>query len=273
MVIGQINAAILYLLSQIIIYPVKGLAGISLQESTLCKTGFLYDRNWMLVDEKFQFISQRSHAKLALIRPTIIGSRIYLTYKQSSISFEVNEQIDRSFKVNVWEDLPIAFTVSHPINKWFSDILKQPVQLVKLKPETRFLSDMYSSILREVAFSDAFPFLLISEASLQFLNQKLETPVPMNRFRPNLVMSGGEPHDEDNFKQFSIGEISFVGAKPCARCVVTTINQETATQGKEPLKTLATYRTQNNAILFGMNVFSLNKNGTIRLGDPLVPLK
>jgi uncharacterized protein YcbX len=85
-------------------------------------------------------------------------------------------------------------------------------------------------------------------------------------------MNGGEPHDEDKFKQFSIGEFSFVGAKPCARCSVTTINQESAEQGKEPLKTLATYRTHINAILFGMNVFSLNKNGTIQAGDLVVPL-
>lgn len=273
MVIDQINANVLYHLSEIFIYPIKGLAGISLQESTLSQTGFLYDRNWMLVDEKFQFISQRSHAQLALIKPTILGSKIFLTYKQSSISFDVNEQIDGDFKVNVWEDFPFAFTVSHLVNQWFSEILQQPVQLVKLKPETRFLSDKYAAIPTEVAFSDAFPFLLISEASLQFLNQKLETPVDMNRFRPNLVMSGGEPHDEDKFKQFSIGEFSFVGAKPCARCIVTTINQETALQGKEPLKTLATYRTHNNAILFGMNVFSLIKNGTIKVGDLVVPLK
>jgi len=271
-VIDQINAAVLYHLSGIFIYPIKGLAGISLQEASLSQTGFLYDRNWMLVDEKFQFISQRSHAQLALIKPTILGSKIFLTYKQSSISFDVIEQIDGGFKVNVWEDFPFAFTVSHLVNQWFSEILQQPVQLVKLKPETRFLSDKYAAIPAEVAFSDAFPFLLISEASLQFLNQKLETPVLMNRFRPNLVMSGGKPHDEDKLKQFSIGEFSFVGAKPCARCSVTTINQESAEQGKEPLKTLATYRTHNNAILFGMNVFSLNKNGTIKAGDLVVPL-
>lgn len=262
----------MYHLSEIYIYPIKGLAGISLQESSLCQTGFLYDRNWMLINEKFQFISQRSHANLALIKPTILGSKIFLTYKNSSISFDVNEQINSSFKVNVWEDFPFAFTVSLLVNQWFSEILQQPVQLVKLKPESRFLAEKYSIIPREVAFSDAFPFLLISEASLQFLNQKLAAPVPMNRFRPNLVMGGGYPHDEDSLNHFSIGDISFVGAKPCARCLVTTINQDTAEQGKEPLKTLATYRTQNNAILFGMNVFSLNKNGTIRVGDPIVPV-
>ena len=120
------------------------------------------------------------------------------------------------------------------------------------------------------SFADGYPILIIGQTALDFLNEKLETPIPINRFRPNLVFTGGLPNEEDNWKQFSIGESEFFGVKPCARCVVTTINQSSAEKGKEPLKTLATYRKVGKKILFGQNLIPKNIGKVIDIGNEII---
>jgi uncharacterized protein YcbX len=120
-----------------------------------------------------------------------------------------------------------------------------------------------------VSFADAYPLLLISEASLAALNQRLDAPVEMRRFRPNLVISGCEPYAEDGFSALSIGPLTFRGVKRCERCVVTTVDPATAEQGKEPLRTLARYRQSEGKVWFGMNLIH-DGPGTLRLGDPVV---
>jgi uncharacterized protein YcbX len=118
------------------------------------------------------------------------------------------------------------------------------------------------------SFSDACPILLIGQASLDDLNSRLEIPLPMNRFRPNIVFKGGFPYQEDSMKQFKITKMNFYGVELCGRCAITTTNQETAERGKEPLKTLATYRTINNKVCFGQNIISIG-NGSISVGDTI----
>ena len=122
------------------------------------------------------------------------------------------------------------------------------------------------------SFSDGYPILLIGQASVDDLNSRLEEPLPMNRFRPNIVLAGGQPFEEDTMEQFSINEINFYGVKLCERCVITTTNQETSIKGKEPLKTLAKYRLTNNKVLFGQNVLC-GGEGAIRVGDEIKPVK
>jgi uncharacterized protein YcbX len=122
-----------------------------------------------------------------------------------------------------------------------------------------------------VSFADGMPYLIIGQSSLDELNSRLESPVPMNRFRPNLVFSGGEPFLEDQLRKIQIGSVPFQIVKPCARCVLTTVDQDTGEKGKEPLKTLATYRTVNNKVMFGQNVVALG-GGSVRIGDELIPI-
>ena len=124
----------------------------------------------------------------------------------------------------------------------------------------------------QVSFADGFPFLIISQASLDDLNSRLDSPVEMNRFRPNIVVSGSKPFEEDTWKEIQIGECRFQIVKPCARCEITTINQQTAERGKEPLRTLATYRRDGNKVLFGQNMVALN-TGKISVGDAVKILK
>jgi hypothetical protein len=135
----------------------------------------------------------------------------------------------------------------------------------------RKMDPRYAVQGESVSFADGMPYVMIGQASLDELNQRLEVPISMDRFRPNLVFSGGEAYAEDQFKQLQIGEVEFQVVKPCARCVLITVNQQTGEKGKEPLATLATYRTVNNKIYFGQNAVALAP-GIVRVGDPIQQL-
>jgi uncharacterized protein YcbX len=135
----------------------------------------------------------------------------------------------------------------------------------------RKMDPRYAVQGESVSFADGMPYVMIGQASLDELNQRLEVPISMDRFRPNLVFSGGEAYAEDQFKQLQIGEVEFQVVKPCARCVLITVNQQTGEKGKEPLATLATYRTVNNKVYFGQNAVALAP-GIVRVGDPIQQL-
>ena len=134
----------------------------------------------------------------------------------------------------------------------------------------RQVDPLYASCAQDItSFSDGYPILLIGQPALTQLNTKLSEPLPMNRFRPSIVFTGGEPHYEDMIKRFRINEVNFSGVKLCGRCTVTTTDQDTGTRGKEPLKTLATYRSINNKICFGQNVIA-HDTGHINVGDEIL---
>lgn len=256
-------------LSQIIIYPVKGLPGIPLQEAFCEQRGLAQDRRWVIVDAKNRFISQREYPQLTQfsIAPSTSGYAI----KHANATIELPVSIDAGERcaITIWDDEVAALIAPTPINTWFSEQLQTKCKLCYMDTAAVRKADPGFAIHdEEVSFADGFPYLIIGEAALELLNSKLDEQLDMNRFRPNLVFAGGYPHQEDDFKAFSIGQVHFYGVKPCSRCVVTTINQEKGTIGKEPLKTLATYRKVGSKIKFGMNVLSKNE-GTIRIGDRL----
>jgi hypothetical protein len=159
--------------------------------------------------------------------------------------------------------------VSAEADDWFSDQLGMPCRLVYMPDTTRRQVDgRYANNKEITSFSDAFPLLIIGQASLDELNSRLPVALPMNRFRPNIVFTGGTPYQEDAMKQFEIAGISFYGVKPCSRCVITTIDQQTAGKAKEPLKTLHTYRQRNNNVYFGQNLL-FRGAGTVKVGDTI----
>ena len=173
-------------------------------------------------------------------------------------------------KVVVWEDACSALSVSDIADMWFSSILGINCRLVFMPDDSiRKVDIKYASANEITGFSDGYPFLLIGQASLDDLNGRLHEPVPMNRFRPNIVFTGGVPFQEDEMHEFGINGLRFYGVKLCARCTITTIDQETAEKGKDPLKTLASYRSRNNKVLFGQNLLH-NGNGEIRVGDEII---
>ncbi|WP_207424683.1 MOSC domain-containing protein [Desertivirga brevis] len=250
------------------IYPIKSLGGIRITEGKVLQKGFELDRRFMLVDEAGKFVTQRVEHKLALLQTSISNHSIQVRNKLTHESLEVPfSNTAQEITVTVWDDVIQAVELSEELNEWFSDYLRKPVKLV-YQPEIfkRPVDQKYARNDEQVSFADAFPFLLISQASLDDLNARLETPVPMNRFRPNLVVQGTDPYEEDSWTEIQIGKVNFLVAKPCARCVLTTVDQETAIKGKEPLATLAKYRTVNSKVMFGQNLIALNE-GTVQVGD------
>ena len=259
-------------ISELYIYPIKSLAGISKEHVEITNTGLQHDRRWMLVDDNNIFLSQRSHPQMALLQPTETAEGIVVTHKNNptqSIIIPFITEEKTPIQVSIWDDVCEAIEVSTECNNWFSSMLAISCKLVYMPNETKRLVDKKYAVNNEVtSFSDGYPILMIGQASLDELNSKLDKPLPMDRFRPNIVFTGGHAHIEDEMKLFSIDDIHFVGAKPCARCVVTTINQQNIEKGKEPLKTLATYRRKNNKIYFGQNILQ-QQNGRIAVGKEI----
>lgn len=260
------------ILSEINIYPIKSLAGISVHVAHVEDRGLAFDRRWMLIDEKRQFITQREFPVMATINVAISDGRLYAQHGGlRQLEIPAKPTSDERVTVKIWSSSVKARPYESDVNRWFSEILGTPCRLVLMPEETKRKVNPLYAVRRfqdTVSFADGYPFLLIGESSLADLNSRLETPLPMNRFRPNLVVSGGEAFAEDRWKKIRVGETTFHVVKPCARCVITTVDQTRGEKdGNEPLKTLATYRNKNGKVLFGQNLIAETAGGTIRVGD------
>jgi uncharacterized protein YcbX len=253
------------------IYPVKSLGGISLHSSKVEKRGLQYDRRWMLVDSNNIFLTQRQHPEMALLRVSISDDGLIITHKIKNLGEITVPFIPEGEKIEVavWSNLCIALSFRKNINEWLSDALGINCSIVYMPESTQRPVNPKYAANEIVSFADGYPFLIIGEESLSLLNSKLSVELPMNRFRPNFVFSGGFPHCEDEWKRFQIGNVIFHGVKPSDRCVVTTVNQDTAEKGKEPLATLATYRKFNHEVLFGQNLIS-ESDGDVKVGDKII---
>ena len=258
------------ILREIWIYPIKSLGGISLNEASILPKGIEHDRRWMLIDEHNRFITQRLHPVMALFKLSRIPGGIHIAFQQDGIDLLFHEPLlPEPITATIWNDTVVEQEVNKKFSVWFSERMGFACRLVAF-PEVnpRAVDPAYAINHEHVSLADAYPFLVISRASLELLNSKLEEPVPMNRFRPNFVVDGCEPHEEDTWRDFTIGHVRFTGVKPCSRCVLITINQDTAEAGTEPLRTLATYRRNETKVLFGQNLLT-HGTGTVRVGDVL----
>ena len=260
-------------ISEINTYPVKSLRGISVKFAKVTDRGFEHDRRWMLIDHFGNFMTQREYPQMAFINVEIEdnGLNVYHRNKKDLdkhfVSFNISKT--KAITVPIWDDTCTAFLVGKDSDKWFSEALEIECKLVYQPDDTRRSVDEKYSVKKEiVSFADGYPFLIIGQSSLDDLNSRLDESLPMNRFRPNIVFTGGEPYQEDKMKKFKAGDIIFYGVKPCARCTITTTNQETAERLIEPLKTLATYRKVENKVLFGMNLLHKG-SGEVRIGDKI----
>lgn len=255
------------------VYPVKSCGGVRLDAAEVTATGFEWDRRWMVVGADGRFLSQREHSRLALVRAKLTDDRLVLSAPHL-VDFPVPLEgtPDVPIKATVWRDECDAIDEGGAAARWFTDHLGVDARLVRLADDdARPLGTSAAQPGDRVSFADAYPFLLLSQASLQRLNNRLNLPVPMDRFRPNIVIDGCEPHAEDSWGAVRIGEVDFAVAKPCSRCVVTTTDQQTGERGREPLQTLATYRLQEGEVLFGQNLVHRG-TGTVRRGDRVVIL-
>ncbi len=257
-------------LTEINYYPIKSCRGTSLAEAQLGPRGILHDREFMVVQAaNGSFLTQRELPRLALIRPELTGGRLRLTAPASEpFELAVATEGPRQ-RVVVWNDTCEAVDQGEAVADWLSSFLGAAVRLVRIAEGfvRKVTPDYAISPRDEVGFADGFPLLLATQESLDDLNQRLATPLPMNRFRPNLVISGsGEPFAEDRYQTIRIGEVIFHLVKPCSRCVTTTVDQATGQTGHEPLTTLASYRRQGSKVLFGQNLIHASE-GRIRRGD------
>lgn len=260
----------IYSVKEIYIYPIKSLAGISCQEALSEEMGFENDRRWMLIDADNQMITQREHRIMSQFYPQISGEKISITFQDQKHEFSIDEHLDYSIEVNVWDDKSEVIEVNESTSKWFSEHLGFECKLVKIikngdrKHESSKLKETFN-----VSLADGYPYLMIGSQSLDFLNEKLTDKITVLRFRPNLVISTETPHEEDDFTTFKIGEVNFKNIKTCERCIMVNNDPDNGKLKKEPLKTLSKYRVVNNSVLFGTNVVSLN-SGIISVGDEIV---
>ena len=257
-------------LSGLYVYPIKSCAGIPLEASEVDERGLRHDRRWMLVDETGCFMSQRRFERMALIGIRIESDGLLVDAPgMPSLEVPLRPPDSTLLLASVWDDLVEGLTVGDDADLWFSEFLDVGCKLVYLPDESmRLVDPTYGGPGDRVGLADAFPFLLISEASLSDLNSRLEHPVPMNRFRPNVVVRGSEPFAEDGWRLVRIGSITLRVVKPCARCAIITVDQRTAEVDKEPLRTLARFRKVGKKVLFGQNLIH-DGTGTLRTGDPV----
>ncbi|MEW6400325.1 MAG: MOSC domain-containing protein [Chloroflexota bacterium] len=249
-------------------YPIKACRGFDLRESDCERMGLVNDRRMMVVTPEGEFLTQREHPRLALITPTLFNGSVQLAAPNFASIHVPIQKTGTPRPVNIWKSKGVhAIDLGDEAAQWLSDWLGANVRLVHFAQGfKRTINERYKVNPDDhTGFADGYPILLTSEESLQDLNSRLESPVPMNRFRPNIVVKGCEPFAEDTWKRIRIGEVELAVVKPCARCVVTTIDKETLEQSKEPLKTLNKYRKQEGGAMFGQNAIPWNE-GRLEVG-------
>lgn len=262
------------------VHPVKSCAGILVREAPLVETGLDLDRAWMVVDPEGEMLTQREWPRLQLVKPRLRPSDLVLRAPGMLALHLALDTVEAACRVRVWDDEVAAYDMGDLAAQWFSDFLGTAARIVRFDPEQKRLSSRRwtGEVEAENAFSDGFPLLVASTASLEELNRRLAfkdlAPVTMERFRPNLVLDGLDPHGEDFIDEIAFdaaeGPVRLKLVKPCARCPIPNVDPVTAEPGTEPGDTLATYRADarvKGGITFGMNAVVLEGFGrTLREG-------
>ena len=260
--------------SGIYVYPVKSCGGIAKEHQQLDDLGLEYDRQWMIVNQNHLFRTQRQIHKMALIKTDINNNSLILQAPgMTEIYIPIARKVNRSLtEVEIWGKNCLTIDEGDEVSKWLSDFLGQECRLVRLSEQHARLSDDKKS---KMAFLDSYPILVISEPSLEDLNKRLDKSVPMDRFRPSIVFSEGQPYQEDELSLIQINNVVFRGTEQCVRCVIPNINQSTGKkEGNQPYSTLETYKYkvaqtdkgEVKKVLFG-KYFSHENLGAIQLGD------
>lgn len=262
-------------LSALYVYPVKSCAALALVSAELEPRGLAHDRRWMIVDSDGRFLTGRQLPRLVLLRATPTATGLILQVPDAEpveIAFPLAAATRRT--VAVWKDAVEAPDAGDDAARWLSTFLGREVRLVYMDARAvRAVAPDYAQPGDEVSFADGYPLLAISQAALDALNARLDAPLPMLRFRPNLVIAGATPHAEDAWRRIRVGAVTFDAVKTCVRCVFTTVDAERGgfDPSGEPLRTLKTYRRSKRGITFGMNLIARG-TGTMRVGDAVTVL-
>lgn len=283
-------------ISQINIYPIKSLKGISLDSALVESRGLRYDRRWMLTDKDGKFLTQREFPQMATITTEVMSDQLrVMSDGKGELRIPFEPDSGGRGRVTIWKSTCDAEIYHGEVSEWFSDALGTACQLVYMPDDSRrSVNERFDRGGDIVSFADGYPLLVIGEASLADLNDRISEsqphagklpafrPLPMNRFRPNIVVSGSDAYSEDGWRKIRIGDAVFRSTKPCERCVIPTVDQQKGEfDGKEPLRTLATYRVAKdimperldalglapNAVVFGQNLIPETPGATISVGD------
>lgn len=248
-------------------YPVKSCGGVQLSRARVERRGLSHDRRFMLVDDRGDFVTLREEGALAQTRVAIGDGRFTLEAPGlDPLEIALEPAGGERIRVRVWDDECDGLLVPEAAG-WFSSLVGRRLRLVYMPSEVcRRVDPAYGAEEDVVSFADGFPLLLVSEASLEELARRVGRAFEVQRFRPNLVVSGTEPHAEDSWRRIRVGPIEMRAVKPCSRCVIPTRSLDTGAIGKEPLATLATYRKLDGKVLFGMNVIP-DSDGELCVGD------
>jgi uncharacterized protein len=262
--------------SALSIYPVKGLRGFSLNSSVVDLIGLHADRRWLVVDKDGVFQTQRNFSKMAQIKVALFEKGIELSHPEGgSVFVEAPRNKDAKISVKIWRD-QVAAIATHEADTFLSDVLGENLSLVYLNDlNARPVDPKYGLLEDHVSFADGYPILVTTLSSLGELEKHSGISFDMRRFRPNLVLSGTEPWEEDQWRVIRIGTVTFRVAKPCSRCVVTTLNPDNGekTDVNEPLDTLRQiHRARDGGIIFGQNLIP-SETGQIAVGDPVTVLE
>lgn len=256
-------------------YPLKSARGVDLAEAQLTPAGIAHDRQWMLVTPEGRFITQRELPRLALVRPVLTDGELALWGPgMQPLRLTLGEP-QRRMPVQIWKDECPGLDEGDAAAQWLQQVLQRDCRLVRFDPRHRRLSsrNWTGSVEAENRFSDGFPLLVISRASLADLNSRLDKPLPMNRFRPNIVLEGIGPYEEDQIDELHGDGIRLRIVKPCTRCRITTTDQDTGqVDGEEPLRTLKSYRFDRElrGVLFGQNTVIIEGvNARLQCGQAL----
>ncbi len=278
------------IVSDLYVYPLKSCQGIKLKRAEVQPKGFLGDREMMLVTKSGKFLTQRQYPRLAKVQVQLENNQVVLAVQNENIAPLIFTPTLTGSKVEVeiWSDNTIAIDQGDRVAQWFHHVLQLDPQkecrLVKQSPEyIRPLKSRYASEgNKAVSFADNCPYMLTTTASLAELNERIveihqqqKRAIPMDRFRPNIVIETSEPFVEDSWSLIQIGEVQFSVVKPCSRCIITTVDQQRGEKNelKEPLQTLGTFRQfGEQGVMFGENMTSRN-SGVIQVGDRLQVLK
>ncbi len=284
--------------SAINIYPIKSLKGISVRSAMVEQRGLSLDRRWMLTTPEGKFITQREFPKMATITVAVRSDGLLASNADhGEMMVPLAQDGAARISVTVWQSVCDGLAYNSRVNEWFSDVLGTDCRLVYMPDNSlRSVNKRFNGGEDIVSFADGYPLMILGEASLDDLNEKISENadngigmrLPMNRFRPNLVITGAPPFAEDSWKRIRIGDAVFRSTKPCERCVITTVEQSLGEfDGKEPLATLAKYRMAKdvisdtleslgvgpNAVLFGQNLIGETSGTAINLGDPVTVIE
>jgi hypothetical protein len=257
-------------LAQLLVYPVKSCRGLALDSAAVERRGLAHDRRWMIVDEQHRFLTGRQLPQLVTLRaePRDDGLLLHAPGREPLAVRAPNGEDTRA-RVTVWDDGVDALGAGAAADAWLSDWLGRRVHLVHMDGAgQRAVDPDYARTGDETSFADGFPLLLISQAALDALNARLAAPIPMTRFRPNLVVDGVTAHAEDGWRRIRVGTIEFEVVKPCTRCVFTTVDGERGVfdPSGEPLRTLKGYRRTPRGVTFGQNLIPRG-SGMLHRGD------